>query len=115
MREAGSKSTVRWVWASSLGKIKNGETIRIGFSNEIPWAYPRDNKEPLGLVNTTLDILKKMGITKVEPIVTEWGSLVPSLQDGRFDIITGGMFILPKRLQQRADNRSDRQDTSELS
>ncbi|THK35209.1 ectoine/hydroxyectoine ABC transporter substrate-binding protein EhuB [Ensifer sp. MPMI2T] len=83
---------------SLLDKIKNGETIRIGFSNEIPWAYPGENNEPLGFVNAmTLDILKRLGTTKVEPVVTEWGSLIPGLQAGRFDIITGGMFILPER------------------
>ena len=81
-----------------LDKIKNGDTIRIGFSNEIPWAYPGDNNAPLGFVNAiTLDILEKMGTTNVEPIVTEWGSLIPGLQAGRFDIITGGMYILPER------------------
>ncbi|MER8563386.1 ectoine/hydroxyectoine ABC transporter substrate-binding protein EhuB [Mesorhizobium sp. M0578] len=83
---------------SLLEKIKSGETVRIGFSNEVPWAYPGENNEPLGFVNAmTLDILKKLGTTKVEPVVTEWGSLIPGLQAGRFDIITGGMFILPER------------------
>jgi polar amino acid transport system substrate-binding protein len=91
-------------WAGSatagelLDKIKAGETIRVGFSNEVPWAYPGDNNEPLGFVNAiTIDILKKMGTTKIEPVVTEWGSLIPGLQAGRFDIITGGMYILPER------------------
>ncbi|WP_018240877.1 ectoine/hydroxyectoine ABC transporter substrate-binding protein EhuB [Ensifer sp. BR816] len=83
---------------SLLDKIKNGETIRIGFSNEIPWAYPGEKNKPLGFVNAmTLDILKRLGTTNVEPVVTEWGSLIPGLQAGRFDIITGGMFILPER------------------
>ncbi|WP_346016465.1 MULTISPECIES: ectoine/hydroxyectoine ABC transporter substrate-binding protein EhuB [unclassified Mesorhizobium] len=83
---------------SLLDKIKNAKAIRIGFSNEIPWAYPGENNEPLGFVNAmTIDILKRLGTTKVEPIVTEWGSLIPGLQAGRFDIITGGMFILPER------------------
>ncbi|MER8778927.1 ectoine/hydroxyectoine ABC transporter substrate-binding protein EhuB [Mesorhizobium sp. M0977] len=83
---------------SLLEKIKNGETIRVGFSNEPPFAHPGENNEPLGWVNAmTLDILKKLGTTKVEPVVTEWGSLIPGLQAGRFDIITGGMFILPER------------------
>lgn len=77
---------------SLLDKIKNGETIRIGFSNEIPWAYPGEKNKPLGFVNAmTLDILKRLGTTNVEPVVTEWGSLIPGLQAGRFDIITGGM------------------------
>ncbi|WP_037427258.1 ectoine/hydroxyectoine ABC transporter substrate-binding protein EhuB, partial [Sinorhizobium sp. CCBAU 05631] len=83
---------------SLLAKIKDGETIRIGFSNEIPWAYPGGSDEPLGFVNAmTLDILKRLGTAKVKPVVTEWGSLIPGLQAGRFDIITGGMFILPER------------------
>ncbi|GIL03443.1 MAG: ectoine/hydroxyectoine ABC transporter substrate-binding protein EhuB [Alphaproteobacteria bacterium] len=83
---------------SLMEKIKNGETIRLGFSNEIPWAYPGENNEPLGFVNAmAIDILAKLGTTKIEPIVTEWGALIPGLQAGRFDIITGGMYILPER------------------
>ncbi|MER9108695.1 ectoine/hydroxyectoine ABC transporter substrate-binding protein EhuB [Mesorhizobium sp. M0848] len=83
---------------SLLEKIQNGETVRVGFSNEVPWAYPGENNEPLGFVNAmTIDMLKKLGTTKVEPVVTEWGSLIPGLQAGRFDIITGGMYILPER------------------
>ncbi|CCV09272.1 putative extracellular solute-binding protein [Mesorhizobium metallidurans STM 2683] len=83
---------------SLIEKIKKGDTIRIGFSNEIPWAYPGQNGEPLGFINAmTLDLLNKLGTTKIEPVATEWGSLVPGLQAGRFDIITGGMFILPER------------------
>jgi polar amino acid transport system substrate-binding protein len=83
---------------SLIEKIKNGETIRLGFTNEPPGAYPGPNGEPLGVENEiTLDILKKMGATKTEPVVTEWGSLVPGLQAGRFDIVTAGMWIKPDR------------------
>ncbi|MCA1494799.1 ectoine/hydroxyectoine ABC transporter substrate-binding protein EhuB [Ensifer sp. NBAIM29] len=83
---------------SLLEKIKNGDVIRIGFSGEKPWAYPGENQEPLGFVNAmTIDILKRLGATKIEPVVTEWGSLIPGLQAGRFDIITGGMYITPER------------------
>jgi polar amino acid transport system substrate-binding protein len=83
---------------SLLEKIQAGETIRIGFSNEIPWAYPGDNNEPLGFVNAmTIDLLERMGTTSIEPIVTEWGALITGIQAGRFDIITGGLYILPER------------------
>ncbi|WP_373414980.1 ectoine/hydroxyectoine ABC transporter substrate-binding protein EhuB [Ensifer aridi] len=81
-----------------LDKIKNGEPIRIGFSNEVPLAYSGPNGEPLGAINEmTLDILKQLGTTKIEPVVTEWGSIIPGLVAGRFDIITGGMFVTPER------------------
>ncbi|WP_031215193.1 ectoine/hydroxyectoine ABC transporter substrate-binding protein EhuB [Mesorhizobium sp. LSJC285A00] len=83
---------------SLLDKIKNGETVRLGFSNEPPFSIPGPNNEPLGWVNAmALDLLKKLGTTKVEPVVTEWGSLIPGMHAGRLDIITGGMYILPDR------------------
>ncbi|MER8778920.1 ectoine/hydroxyectoine ABC transporter substrate-binding protein EhuB [Mesorhizobium sp. M0977] len=83
---------------SLLDKIKNGETIRIGYSNDAPWAYPGENNEALGLDNAiVLEVLKKLGASKVESVVTEWGSLIPGLQADRFDLITDGMYILPER------------------
>ncbi|MER9587062.1 ectoine/hydroxyectoine ABC transporter substrate-binding protein EhuB [Mesorhizobium sp. M0276] len=83
---------------SLLDRIKNGDTIRLGYSNAPPGAYPGANNEPLGLVNAiVVDILKKMGTTKVESVVTDWGALIPGMQAGRFDIITGGMYIKPER------------------
>ncbi|WP_245322570.1 ectoine/hydroxyectoine ABC transporter substrate-binding protein EhuB [Mesorhizobium sp. WSM3882] len=83
---------------SLLDKIRNGETVRLGFSNEPPFSIPGPNNEPLGWVNAmALDLLKKLGTTKVEPVVTEWGSLIPGMHAGRLDIITGGMYILPDR------------------
>ena len=56
-------------------RVAAGETIRIGFSNEPPWAYPGENGEPLGFVHViVLGALEKMGITEVEPVVTDWGN-----------------------------------------
>ncbi len=83
-----------------LDRIEAGETIRIGFANEVPWAYPGEGNEPLGFVNThVLGVLAEMGYDNIEPVVTEWGGLIPGLQAGRFDIITGGMYILAERCE----------------
>lgn len=83
-----------------LEKAKAGETIRIGFANEAPWAYPGEGNKPLGFVNViVLGTLKKMGIEKVEPVVTDWGGLIPGLKANRYDIITGGMYILKSRCE----------------
>ncbi|ESY44127.1 MULTISPECIES: ectoine/hydroxyectoine ABC transporter substrate-binding protein EhuB [unclassified Mesorhizobium] len=83
---------------SLLDKIKAGEPIRIGYSNDAPWAYSGDNNEPQGIGNTVvLAVLKKLGATKFEPVVTEWGSLIPGLQAGRFDLISDGMYVRPER------------------
>jgi len=81
-------------------RIKKGKTIRIGFAHEIPWAYPGENNKPLGFANAyTIGVLKEMGYTNIEPVVTEWGGLIPGLKANRFDIITGGMYILNSRCQ----------------
>jgi polar amino acid transport system substrate-binding protein len=85
---------------SIMDRINSGKPIRLGFANEVPWAYPGDNQQPLGFVNAiTLGILKSMGHTKIEPVVTEWGGLIPGLKAKRFDIITGGMYILKSRCE----------------
>ncbi|MBI1218141.1 MAG: ectoine/hydroxyectoine ABC transporter substrate-binding protein EhuB [Rhodobacteraceae bacterium] len=81
-------------------RIKAGEAIRIGFANEIPFAYPGPDGSPKGFVNAeVLGVLKSMGYTKIEPVQTDWGGLIPGLQAGRFDIITGGMNILKSRCE----------------
>jgi polar amino acid transport system substrate-binding protein len=85
---------------SLMDRVNGGKTIRLGFATEIPWAYPGDNQEPLGFVNAiTLGVLKSMGYTNIEPVVTEWGGLIPGLKANRFDIITGGMYILKSRCE----------------
>ncbi|CDX45089.1 Ectoine/hydroxyectoine ABC transporter solute-binding protein [Mesorhizobium sp. ORS 3359] len=79
-------------------RIASGQPIRIGYSNEVPSAYTAEDGKPTGWVNDiTLAVLKKMGYAKIEPVETEWGGLIPGLNAGRFDIITGGMFILASR------------------
>lgn len=81
-------------------RIDAGESIRIGFANEIPWAYPGENNTPLGFANAhAVGVLNAMGYDNIEPVVTDWGGLIPGLQAGRFDIITGGMYILSSRCE----------------
>lgn len=79
-------------------RIAAGEPIRLGFATAIPWAYPGENGEPLGFVNAlTLVVLEEMGITNYETSVNEWAGLIPGLQADRYDLITGGMYILKSR------------------
>ena len=86
--------------ADLLDKANAGKTIRIGFATEVPWAYPGEGNKPLGFVNVhALGVLEKMGITKIESVVTEWSGLIPGLKANRFDIITGGMYILKSRCE----------------
>ena len=79
-------------------RVAAGKPIRLGFANAAPWAHPGKDGEPLGFVNAiTIAVLDKMGHGKVEPVLTDWSGLIPSLVAGRVDIITGGMYILKAR------------------
>ncbi len=81
-------------------RVAAGEPIRIGFANEIPFAYPGPDGSPKGFVNAiTIGVLNQMGYDNIEPVQTEWGGLIPGLNAGRFDIITGGMNILASRCE----------------
>lgn len=81
-------------------RIEAGEPIRLGFSNIPIWGYPDENGDAKGFVNAiALGILEDMGYTEVETTVTEWGGLIPGLKANRYDIITGGLYILNSRCE----------------
>ena len=90
-------SSVLAIFASSvnagslLERGEKGKVIRIGFANEVPWAYPGEKNAPMGFANVhTIAVLQTMGYTNIESVVTEWGGLIPGLKAGRFDIIKIG-------------------------
>ncbi|WP_298855094.1 transporter substrate-binding domain-containing protein [uncultured Ruegeria sp.] len=81
-------------------RIDAGETIRIGFANIPLWGYPDEAGNADGFTNDiAIETLAKMGLTNVEPVVTDWGGLIPGLKAERFDLITGGMYILNSRCE----------------
>ncbi len=87
--------------AGTLDDAKAGATVRIGYANEPPFAFTMTDGTITGESPEILKhVLANMGITKIEPVLTEWGSLIPGLRAKRFDIIAAGMFVLPKRCKQ---------------
>jgi polar amino acid transport system substrate-binding protein len=83
-----------------MDRINAGQPIRIGFANELPFAYPGEDGSPKGFVNAeVVGVLSTMGHTDIEAVQTEWGGLIPGLNAGQFDIITGGMNILKSRCE----------------
>lgn len=81
-------------------RVEAGEPIRLGFSAVPPWAYQGDDGTPQGFVNgIAVDVLENMGYTDIEPVLTDWAGLIPSLKAERVDIVTGGMYILKARCE----------------
>lgn len=87
--------------AASLDEIKENSRIRIGYANETPFAFTETDGRVTGESPEIAKIIfEKMGIKQVDGVLTEWGSLIPGLRAGRFDVIAAGMYITPARCKQ---------------
>lgn len=75
--------------------------VRVGFANENPYAFALPDGTLTGeAVEVARAIFTELGIPEMEGVLTEFGSLIPGLQAGRFDVITAGMYINPDRCEQ---------------
>lgn len=82
----------------SLSKFQKQGYIRVGFANEAPYGFADSSGKLTGEAPTVAAaIMKKLGVKSTQGVLTEFGSLIPGLQAGRFDMIAAGMFITPER------------------
>ena len=101
-REPAGESARANLDAGTLQTIRATGRVRIGYANEAPYAYL---DQEIGAVTgeapvIARELLRELGANAIEPVLTEFGSLIPGLQAGRFDLIAAGMYITPERCQQ---------------
>jgi polar amino acid transport system substrate-binding protein len=88
---------------STLEQIQEAGKIKVGYANEAPYAYQDESGNLTGEApEIARAVLAEMGVTEIEGVLTEFGSLIPGLQAGRFDMIAAGMYIRPERCEQIA-------------
>ncbi len=89
---------------STLEQAQESGTLKVGFANEAPYGYQDpDTGELTGEApEVARAVLAEMGIGEIEGVLTEFGSLIPGLQAGRYDMIAAGMYIQPERCEQIA-------------
>ena len=76
--------------------------ITIATANEIPYGWV-DNGAARGIApEVATAVLETMGITDIEWVVTEFGSLIPGLIANRFDLVAASQAVLPARCEQVA-------------
>jgi len=86
---------------TTLEKARRQGYLRVGFANEAPYGYATPDGKLTGESPEVVKaVLAKIGIPQTDGVLTEFGSLIPGLLAGRFDIIAAGMFITPKRCAQ---------------
>lgn len=86
---------------STLERARREGIIRVGFANENPYAYAQPDGTLTGeAVEVARAVFQELGIPEMEGVLTQFGSLIPGLEAGRFDVITAGMYITPTRCEQ---------------
>lgn len=85
-----------------LQKAQKDGYIRVGFPNQVPYAYANEKGELTGVDAVIARmVVQKMGIKEMDGVLTEFASLIPGLKAGRFDIVLA-MFVNPQRCAQVA-------------
>jgi polar amino acid transport system substrate-binding protein len=79
------------------------EYLRVGFSQEAPYAYVDSSGRVTGECPEELRaIVKKLGVDSLQWRMMEFGSLITALQTGRIDVVASGLFITPERAREVA-------------
>jgi polar amino acid transport system substrate-binding protein len=87
----------RLIAESTLEQALKRGMLRVGMSTFVPWAMKDKTGKLIGFeIDVATRLAKDMGL-KVEFVPTKWAGIIPSLLTGKFDVIIGGMGILPRR------------------
>lgn len=89
---------------TSLAQVRDRGVLRVGYANEAPFAYMDQDRGRLTgeAPEIAREMARRLGIAKVEGVLTEFGALIPGLKAGRFDVIAAGMYITPQRCREIA-------------
>jgi polar amino acid transport system substrate-binding protein len=89
---------------STLVQVRDRGVLQVGYANEAPFAYadPDSGRLTGEAPEIAREIARRLGVARVEGVLTEFGSLIPGLKAGRFDVIAAGMYITPARCREIA-------------
>ena len=88
--------------ADHLQSLQDTGAITVGFAGEAPYSFEENGQLTGATVALHREIFSRLGIDTVEGVNADFGSLIPGLQANRFDAVSAGMSILPKRCEQAA-------------
>ncbi|MFF9173786.1 ectoine/hydroxyectoine ABC transporter substrate-binding protein EhuB [Streptomyces sp. NPDC014793] len=84
-----------------LDRLRAQGVVRLGIAGEIPFGYiDRDGHLTGEAPELAKAVFKRLGVDRVQPVPTEFGSLIPGLNSQQFDVVAAGMYVNPERCEQ---------------
>ncbi|MEU6158296.1 ectoine/hydroxyectoine ABC transporter substrate-binding protein EhuB [Streptomyces sp. NPDC047130] len=84
-----------------LERLRALGVVRVGIAGEIPFGYiDKDGNLTGEAPELARVIFKRLGIASVQPVPTEFGSLIPGLNSQQFDVVAAGMYVNKERCAQ---------------
>ncbi|MER6994815.1 ectoine/hydroxyectoine ABC transporter substrate-binding protein EhuB [Streptomyces sp. NPDC000410] len=85
----------------SLARLRSAGTVRLGIAGEVPYGYIDEQGEFTGEApELAKAVFKRLGIDRVQPVATDFASLIPGLNSQQFDVVSAGMYINKERCAQ---------------
>jgi len=82
---------------STVEQVLKRGVLRVGMSTFVPWAMKDKTGKLIGFeIDVATRLASDMGV-KIEFVPTKWSGIIPALLTGKFDVVIGGMGILPSR------------------
>jgi polar amino acid transport system substrate-binding protein len=82
---------------STVERVLQRGVLRVGMDTFVPWAMRDKTGKLVGFeIDVATRLAADMGV-KVEFVPTKWSGIIPALLTGKFDVIIGGMGIVPSR------------------
>ncbi|MPZ64158.1 MAG: ectoine/hydroxyectoine ABC transporter substrate-binding protein EhuB [Pseudonocardiaceae bacterium] len=79
-------------------RVEQGQSVRIAIANEPPYTRLQPNGEITGAApDVAKAVLARMGIENVEGVTTDYDTMIPGLDAGRWDIVAAGLFMDEER------------------
>jgi len=85
---------------NAAARIARTGIVRIGYAVESPFAFQDDQGRVTGeSPEVARAVWRRLGVTRIEWVQADFGSLIAQLRAGRFDQIASGLFVRPDRQQ----------------
>ncbi len=83
--------------ASTVERVLQKGVLKVGMSTFVPWAMKAKTGKLIGFeIDVARRLAKDMGVD-IKFVPTKWSGIIPALMTEKFDVIIGGMGIVPKR------------------